>query len=188
MCFELLHTFYRTRKPNPPSIYAVDRILRQQKEARAAAESQMKENQNTVYPLHSSGVGLDQFPNSDARDIPPQPSQSTKLSVANTFQNLRRTMGSMGSTQLEWLTASGRGSMGLASSPPQIAPSSLETPEKSSAIERKMRTPPAISGISSPGRSSSSSSAVTPLGHICASIVIGCASIALDYHFYSEQH
>jgi hypothetical protein len=179
VCFELLHISYRTRKPNPSSIYAVDRILRQQKEARAAAESQMKENQNTVYPLHSSGVGLNQFPNSDARDIPPQPSQSTKLSIANTFQNLRRTMGSM---------ASGRESMGLAPSPPQISPSSLETPEKSSAIERKTRTPPAISGISSPWKSSSSSSAVTPLGHICASIVIGCASIALDYHFYSEQH
>ena len=161
--------------------YAVDRILRQQKEARAAVESKAKENQNTVQPLLPSVLGINQLPNSDSHGIPPQhePSQATdnlgitpnsSTSIANTFQNLRRKMG---------LTASGQGSMNSIPSPPETFPSNLGNPENSSVVEPKPHTPSAISKISSPGGSLNANPAVTPLSHICAFIqVIGHAFIA----------
>lgn len=145
----------------------VDRILRQQKEAReearAAAESKAKENQINVHPLHPLGAGIKQLPDSDSHD--------------------RRKIGSLGSTQLERLTALGRGSMGSAASPPQVPSSSLKPSEN--LTEYKSRTPP-ISGISSSSRSSSSNPAVTPLSHISAFMVLWF--LTPNHNFYSEQH
>jgi hypothetical protein len=55
---------------------AVDRILRQQKEAqeeaRAAAESKVKENRNIVHPLHPLGAGIKQLPVAGSHGISPQ--------------------------------------------------------------------------------------------------------------------
>ena len=174
MHFELLHTSHRTRKPDP-IFDSVDRILRQQKEAReearAAAEFNVKKNQNIDQTLHPLGVGVKQLPDSDSHSISLQhePSQATdKLDSIpnsltsdgnNTLQNLKRAMSSLGSTPLERLTALGRGLAG--SSPPQVPPS-LGASEN--LIEPKLST---ISSLPSPARSSNP--AVTPLSHICAS-------------------
>lgn len=164
--FKSLHTSYRTRKLIQ-FFDAVDRILRQQKETQAAAESKVKGNQNIVHALHPLGAGIKQLPDSGSHAISPQQelSQATdklgripnsSTSNDNTLQNLKRAMGSLGSTPP--VLAALRG---LATSPFPIP----STSEK--LIEHKT---PAISGIS--GTVESSSPAVTPLSHICASIVL----------------
>lgn len=197
MHFESLYT-YRTRKSDP-IFDAVDRILRQQKEtreeARAAAESKVKENRNIVHPLHPLGAGMKQLPVAGSHGISPQhevsqatdklgriPNSST--SNGNRLQTLKRAMGSLGSTPPGKLTALGRGSAGSVASSPQVPPSSFETSEN--LIEHK---PPATSGTpfsddneseeeelpqdKSPtsGTRAIKTSAVTPLSHICAFIV-----------------
>lgn len=190
MHFESLPTSYRTRKVDP--FFVVDRILRHQKEARAAAESKAKENQNTVYPLHPSGAGINQLSDSGSHAIPLQheSSQATdklgripnsSTSIADTFQSLRQKMSSMSSTQLEKLTTLGQGTTALASSQSLITPSNPENLDTLSAVEHNAHTPLAISKTSSPARSPSVNPPVTPLSHICASIVIGCAFITLKY-------
>ena len=155
MHFESLHMPHR--KGNLIQFFdVVDRILRQQKEAReearAAAESKAKENRSNVHPLHPLGAGIKQVP-----QVPDSDSHGGQ-------------MGSLGSTQLERLMSLGLGSMNSAASPPQVPSSSLKPSEN--LIEHKPRTPPIISGISSSVRSSSSNPAVTPLSHICTFMVL----------------
>lgn len=153
------HCIASHRKENLIQFFdVVDRILRQQKEAReaalnrAAAESKVKENQNNVHPLHPLGADIKQLPDSDSHGIPRQHELSQPTEQ----------LGKM-------LTALGRGSKGSAASPPQIPSSSLKTSEN--FVEHRPRTPP-IGGISSSARSSSSNPAVTPLSHICAFMVL----------------
>lgn len=173
-----MHIPYSNKEPDP-YFNAVDRIFRQQKEARAAAESKAKESQNTTQRLPPSGVGVKQIAGSESHGMLPQyePAQTTDnlgkppsspTSNLNAFQNLKRTMGA----QLETLTALGRGPKGLAPPSPQT-PSSLDN---LSGVGQR----PTISRVSSPGQSSRSNPAVTPLSHICESIVVSRSLIALD--------
>jgi hypothetical protein len=120
---------------------------------------------------------LTQLPDSDSHGIPPQHELfqtidqlveilNSSTSNDKTIQKLRQIMSLPGSTQLEKLTALGRGS---AASPPQIPSSSLKISEN--LIEHKPHTPP-IDDISSSAKSSSSNPGVTPLSRICAFMIL----------------
>jgi len=186
----LNHCIASHRRGNLIQIFdVVDRILRQQKEAReearAAAESKVKDNQNNIHPLHPLGAGIKQFPDPDSHSIPPQhePSQTTdhlgkvptalgpgsKGSAAPPPQVPSPSQPPQTTSHLsKILTALKPGSKGSAAPPPQFPSPSLKSSE--SFVEHKPRTPP-ISAISSSTRSPSSNSVVTPLSHICAFMI-----------------
>lgn len=152
-------------------MFSVDRILRQQRDVKLVAESARLGREQEVQPVPGSFDALDTVPEMHQNQAPVSERPSSPSSV-NTFQNLRRKIGSMASSQTEKLTSIANqlgGKPGV-----QLPVDDHNVGSTKPPLLPPKDTRPPISTPSKPG------SAVTPLSNICRSHML-YTSLLLKY-------
>ncbi|KAF8972951.1 hypothetical protein BDZ97DRAFT_1778504 [Flammula alnicola] len=164
--------------------YNVDRILRQQKDARLAAESARVQKEQEARQVGPGSFEADKVPNSKELHEnhttirnPPEGRPASPSSIANPFQSLRRKIGSMASAQTEKISNVANHLAKPAAQTPPLPDSTADQADHTPGpLTQPQLKPPGTWGGPSPTRTPDVGPGVTPLSNISKNIELAVNS------------